>query len=154
MTCGHAEQTVERYLELANKDVSSLRPVATPCIDDHMIPPEDFEKSGELSAVAARIVLKALYAARFGRPDCLWAVNSLAREVTRWNVACDKRLHRLMAYMHHTTNWVQTCWIGDSPENYKIAVFSDASFAGDLKDSKSTSGCYLCLIGPCTFVTI
>ena len=33
-------------------------------------------------------------------------------------------------------------------------LFSDASFAGDLKDSKSTSGGILCLVGPNTFVPI
>ena len=59
-TFGHVEQTVDRYLELANKTKDSLKPVATPCIDDHMIPAEEFEKRGELSPVAARVVLKAL----------------------------------------------------------------------------------------------
>ncbi len=33
-------------------------------------------------------------------------------------------------------------------------LFSDASFAGDLKDSKSTSGGILCLVGLNTFVPI
>jgi hypothetical protein len=33
-------------------------------------------------------------------------------------------------------------------------MFVDASFAGDLQDSKSTSGMYLCLVGPNTFVPI
>ena len=71
---GHVEQCVERYLELAQKPASCLRKVATPCIDDHQLAPEDFTTKGELSHVCARIVLKALYAARTGRPDCLWAV--------------------------------------------------------------------------------
>ena len=57
---GHAEQCVERYLELAGKTVESLKLVNTPCIDDHMIPPNDMIAKGELSPVAARIVLKAL----------------------------------------------------------------------------------------------
>ena len=39
---GHAEKSVERYWELAKKDVSSLQQVATQCIDDHQIPPEDY----------------------------------------------------------------------------------------------------------------
>ena len=55
---GHAEQCVERYLELSKQDKSVLINAATPCIDDHMLSPEDFEKRGELSLVAARIVLK------------------------------------------------------------------------------------------------
>ena len=61
---GHVEGCVERYLELAKKDRSSLKKVATPCIDDHQLLPEDFEKRGELADSAARIVLKALYVAR------------------------------------------------------------------------------------------
>ena len=71
-------------------------------MDDHTFPPEDFESRGEAANVASSIVLKALYLARIGRPDTLWAVNSLAREVTRWTTACDKRLHRLISYLYHT----------------------------------------------------
>ena len=61
---GHAEQCVERYLDLADKDINSLKTVSTPCIDDHMFSPEDFTSKGEAASVAARIVLKALYLAR------------------------------------------------------------------------------------------
>ena len=32
---GHVEQVVDKYLELTGKDVSTLRQVATPCMDDH-----------------------------------------------------------------------------------------------------------------------
>jgi hypothetical protein len=39
-------------------------------------------------------------------------------------------------------------------EKCKLALFCDASFAGDLRDSKSTSGAFLCLVGPNTFVPI
>ena len=80
----------EKYLELANLNKSSLRAVPTPCLDDHQLAPEDFEKKRKLSPVCARIVLKVLYLARMNRPDSLWTVNILAREVTKWNVACDK----------------------------------------------------------------
>ena len=99
---GHSAQCVAKYLDLAEIPEKELKRVSTPCIDDHQLDPKDFETKGALAKVAARIVLKALYTARMGRPDCLWAVNNLARMVTKWNVACDKRLHRLMSYMHHT----------------------------------------------------
>ena len=46
------------------------------------------------------------------------------------------------------------CLVGDEPEDLKLAVFADASFAGDLKDSKSPSGGYLCLVGPRTYVPL
>ena len=35
-----------------------------------------------------------------------------------------------------------------------LAMFVGASFAADLRDSKSTTGAYLCLFGPRTFVPI
>ena len=43
---GHAEQCVERYCELSGKKVDSLKKVATPCMDDHLMPPEDFVTKG------------------------------------------------------------------------------------------------------------
>ena len=143
-----------KYLELANTELRSLSRVSTPCIDDHDIPPEDFETKGELSSQAARIVLKALYLARMSRLDILWTVNCLAREVTKWNKACDKRLHRLISYLHHTKHYVQTCYVGDPVDQCHLTLFADASFAGDLTDSKSTSGNYLVLMGPRTFVPL
>ena len=50
---------------------------------------------GELSNTCSQIVLKCLYLARIGRPDILWSVNKLARSITKWTKACDKRLNRL-----------------------------------------------------------
>ena len=152
---GHCAQTVDKYLELSGKSRESLKIKApTPCIDDHLIPPEEFEVKGVLSEQAARIVLKALYVARIARYDFLWTVNILAREVTRWTIACDRRLHRLICYMHQTGDWAQVCFVGDSPSDCRLALFSDASFAGDLRDSKSTSGVFMCLVGPNTYVPI
>ena len=95
---------------------------------------------GELSPFAARVVLKALYVARIARMDLMWPVNMLAREVTRWTAACDRRLHRLISWMHHSSDYMQICYVGDLPSTCNLVLFSDASFAGDLRDSKSTSG--------------
>ena len=57
---------------------------------------------GELSNTRSQIVLKCLLLARSGRPDILWSVNKLARSITKWTKACDKRLHRVISYIHHT----------------------------------------------------
>ena len=145
---------MERYIELANKPIESLTNVQTPCIDDHQFGPDDLIEQGELAEVAAKIVLKALYLARLARPDILWTVNALARTVTKWTKACDKRLHRLISYLHFHSEWTQLCYMGDYTKDCWIALFTDASFAGDLLDSKSTSGAYMCLVGPRTFVLI
>ena len=151
---GHAQQCVERYVELSGKTEQSLKPVSTPCIDDHMLMPQEFIDKGQLSPVACKIVLKCLYLARVNRPDSYWSVNNLARHVTSWTVACDKRLHRLISYLRHKGDKVQTAWVGDPPEHCRLTLFSDASFADSLEDSKSTTGAYLVLVGPRTFVPI
>ena len=86
--------------------------------------------------------------------DSIWAVNALARDVTRWTVACDKRLLRLISYMHHSKYKKQVCFVGDHPQNCRIALYVDASFAGEARDSKSTTGGILFLVGPQTCVPI
>jgi len=151
---GAAQGCVERYLELSGKKESELKRVATPCIDDHLLPPEDFATKGVLSTVCSKAVLKCLYMTRSARPELYWAVNALAREVTKWNVACDKRLHRLMCYIKFNANVHLACYVGDKPSQCKLVLFADASFAGDLKDSRSTSGGILCLMGPNTYVPL
>ena len=151
---GHSEKSVEAYCKPANVNKDKLRAFETPCIDDSQLSQADHEAVGELSAVAARIVLKALYVARLGRADCLWTINDLARKVTKWSKACDKRLYRLISYMWHTRNQVQHCYVSNEPEDCFIGVVVDASFAGDTQDSKSTSGCFACLFGSRTFVPL
>ena len=101
---GHAKKCVERYWELANKTTQQLCKVSTPCIDDHHFKEEEMKSVGELSKLYSQIDLKCLYLARFGRPVILWSVNKLARSITKWTKACDKRLNRLISYIHHTVN--------------------------------------------------
>ena len=67
---------------------------------------------GELSQVCSQIVVKCLYLARIGRPDIQWSVNKLARAFTKWTKACDKRLARLISYIHRTCEFRQYCFVG------------------------------------------
>ena len=109
---------------------------------------------GELSQVCSQIVLKCLYFARIGRPDILWSVNKLARSITKWTRACDKRLNRLISKIHHTCEYRQYCHVGNTAKQCRKGLFQDSDFAGDLEDSKSTSGGTLCIFGSHTFVPI
>ena len=151
---GHAKKCVERYCELANKTTQQLYKVSTPCIDDHHFKEEEMKSMGELSRVCSQIVLKCLYLARIGRPDILWSVNKLARSITKWTKACDKRLNRLISYIHHTCDYKQYCHVGNTAKQCRLGLFQDSDFAGDLEDSKSTSGGTLCVFGSHTFVPI
>ena len=123
-------------------------------MDDHTFAPEGLTEKGKLSEISARVVLKCLYLASVGRPELLWTVNLLARQVTRWTKACDRRMERLVSYIHHNRDHTHTNYVGDPPEDCLLVLFQDASFAGDLTDSKSTSGGLLALWGPKTFVTL
>ena len=149
---GHAKKCVERYCELANRTTQQLYKVSTPCIDDHHFKEEELKSVGELSNVCSKIVLKCLYLARIGRPDVLWSVNKLARSITKWTKACDKRLNRLISKIHHTFDYKQYCHVGNTAKQCRLGLFQDSDFAGDLEDSKSTSGGSLCIFGSHTFV--
>ena len=133
---GHAKKCVERYCELANKTTQQLYKVSTPCIDDHHFK-EEVKSVGELSTTCSQIVLKCLYSARIGRPDILWSVNKLARSITKWTKAFDKRLNRLISFFHHTCEYKQYCHVGNTAKQCRLGLFQDSDFAGDLEDSKS-----------------
>ena len=92
--------------------------------------------------------------ARTGRLDILWSVNKLARSITKWTKACDKRLNRLISYIHHTCEYKQHCHVGNTAKQCRLGLFQESDFAGDLEDSKSTSGGTLCVFGSHTFVPI
>ena len=151
---GHAKKCVERYCELANKTTQQLHKVSTPCIDDHHFKGEELNSVGDLSQVCSHIVLKCLYVARIGRPDILWSVNKLARSITKWTKTWDKRLNRLISYIHQTCEYKQHSHVGNTAQQCRLELFQDSDFAGDLEDSKSTSGGTLCVLGSHTFVPI
>ena len=90
--------------------------------------------------------------ARIERPDILWSVNKFARSITKWTKACDKRLNRLISYIHHTSEYKQYCHVGNTAKQCRLRLFQDPDFAGDLEDFKSTSGGTLCIFGSHTFV--
>ena len=92
--------------------------------------------------------------ARIGRPDILWSVNKLARSITKWTKACDKRLNRLISNIHQTCEYKQHCHVGNTVKQCRLGLFQDSDFAGDFEDSKSTSGGTLCVFGSHTFVPI
>ena len=134
-----------------SKTTQQLYKVATPCLDDHQFKEEEIGFVAELSTGCSQIVLRCLYLGRIGRPDILWSENKLARAVTKWTKACDRRSARLISYIHHTCEFRQ-CWhAGNTAQQCRLCLSQDSDFAGDLEDSKSTSGGVLCMFGSGTF---
>ena len=107
---------------------------------------------GELPKVCSQIVLKCLYLARIGRPDILWSVNKIARSITKWTKACDKRFLRLISHIHHTSEYKQHCHVGNTAKQCRLGLFQDSNFR---RDSKSTFQVEHCVVfGSHTFVPI
>ena len=69
---------------------------------------------------------------------------NLQGAVTKWTQACDRRLARLISYIHHTHDYRQHCHVA---QHCRLELFQDSDFAGDLEDSNSTSGGVLCIFG-------
>ena len=151
---GHARTCIAGYGELANKKVEQQYKVSSPCLDDHQFKQEELGSVGELSEVCSHIFLKCLHLARIGRPNILWSVNKLARSVTKWTQACYRLLPRLVSYIHHTCEYRQCCYVGNTAHHCRLGLFQDTDFAGDREDSKSTSGGVLCIFGSRTFVPV
>ena len=74
--------------------------------------------------------------------------------MTKWTKACDKRLNRLISYIHHTSEYKQYCHVGNAAKQCRLGLFQDSDFAGDLEDSKTTSGGTSYVFGSRTFVPI
>ena len=141
-----SQKCVERYCELANKTVEHLCKVSTPSMDDRQFNKRDFETKNIRSLPAHRVELPV--------SSSHWPTGHLARSVTKWNRACNKRFERLISSVHHAGNYRPYCHVGNRASEYKLGLFQDADVAGNLTDSKSTSGGVLYIFGGRTFVPI
>ena len=118
---GHANKSVERYCESANKNIEQMERFSTPCIDDQQFRKKELETDGELpkSVLSNRPGMHA-----FG-----------AHEVTKWTTACDKRLARLVSYIHYTKKCQSTMSCAKHCRTAKTGICQGPDFAGDLEDS-------------------
>ena len=146
---GHAQKCAERYCELGS-NITKFQILAWMIINSSRKNSNQLENG----PMCAYTVYKCLYLARIGRLDILWSVNKLARSVTKWIQACDRRLARLTSYIHHTTDIRQYCYVGNTAQHCRLGLFQESDFAGDLEDSRSTSDGVLCVSGSRTFVPV
>ena len=107
--------------------------------------------TGELSHIATKCLMKIMYIAGFARQDPLRAIGALTTMITRWDETCDRKLFQIIKHINGTVERRQIGLIGDSPDNLQLGLFSDADFAGDRADMRSTSGVFLALYGDHSF---
>ena len=110
--------------------------------------PCDDNESGELAANACKILMKALWLGRLARPDIIKPIGDLASCEQKWPRNNDKQLHRLIRYVNASKHHGLVGTVQDEPRKLHLA---HANFAGEVSDTKSTSGGYLVLKGPKTF---
>ena len=106
---------------------------------------------GELQPVAAKVLMKIMYLARFARFDLLRAVSALSTFITKWGKLQDKKLYRIIRYLKFSREYRQIGFIGDNWKDIGLCLFTDSDFAGDQETKKSCSGVFLGLYGPNTF---
>ena len=81
---------------------TTFRKASTPfCPDGSLLNSDDTVK-GELSGVACSVLMKCLWLARLSRPGIQKPICDLASRVSCWSRNDDKRLLRLISYIHHT----------------------------------------------------
>jgi hypothetical protein len=148
------ESCVDKYKELGGPRASKLKKVSTPFIDEAkpFEDEEDIDIKGNplgpvglqsLQPIAAKILMKVLYGARMCRYDLLRPVCALAARVTKWDVDCDRKLHRLMCYIQSSLDVKMIGKVGDSMEDLVLGLYADADFAGCPITLRSTSGVFL-----------
>merc|ERR1712051_789520 len=59
-----------------------------------------------------------------------------------------------MSYVKTTKHYRLTSWIGDPIEDLRLHLYSDADFAGCQTTNKSTTGVFMALEGPRSFVPV
>ena len=144
-----ARQRVDLYEALSGKAVGQYQ---TPHVDPGSLVVSDDAPRGELSASAARMVMKLLWLARLSRPDILVAV-TLAKGTT-WSINEDRMVARLVGYVSYSTDYSSISFIDDASQSLSVFLHVDSDFGGCLHTARSTSGYVLALEGPASFALL
>ena len=96
--------------------------------------------SKQFHTEAARVIMKIMYAARMARPDLIRTISFLARFLTKWDDHMDKRLQRLMSYIHHSYSYRMYAYMGTDQQVFSLDVYSDSDYASCAETQRSTTG--------------
>ena len=110
----------------------------------------EYAEKGKLLESSSSMIMKLLWLGRMSRWDLLRQICLLAGQVSRWSIACDKMLHRLVCYLHHTKDHALTISVGDSSSYWELHLYSDSDLAKCPFTKKSTSGVFAEIVGPNT----
>jgi len=103
---------------------------------------------GHLGGVAAMLIMTIMYSARVARFDTMKACCFLAKRIARWDLGCDRRIHRFSDYITKYADDISYGWIGDLPALLTAHLFVDSSLADCPYSLKSGMGIHFDIQGP------
>jgi hypothetical protein len=142
---GYLEQAIKDF-RAASEDNKPFHPVESLFLTEDRSQLVDDAKPGKLSTVAQSSLPKLLHAARLARPDLVFSINLLSRNLTKWQTYHDRALRRLFAYVNTSLALRLAGSVGSGVLG--LDMFCDADHAGDLDTAKSTSGMILYVTVP------
>ena len=148
---GHSKKCVERKYDLSNKKIANYSKFAPPVLMTINFKRGNWRQLENYPEYTRRL-FQYVFLARSSRRDILWSVSNLARAITKWSKACDRRLVWLISYIHCASGYGQYCRAGNTVSQCKLRLLQDADFTDDLTDSKSTSRGVPSIFGSHTFV--
>lgn len=145
---GLVNLSLEKYIEnLLNAfNMGDCNPLATPVPTGHNLTDPDASEPLQPSdsTVYRSLIGKLLYASNTVRGDIAYIVGILSRNMAKPSVHHLAAAKRVLRYLKGTANLKLTFTAGKS---LRFVGFSDADYAGDVGDRKSTSGCLIQLAG-------
>ena len=138
----YLKAVADRYMQEAG--VKHLAFAPSPSIGDKV--DDTLSEPGVFAKTAASHLMSVLYVARLVRADLVTTTSFLARRVApgRWTKNEDRRLHRLMQYIHHHASLCLVHELQQSDRDTMRLVFSpDAELGGDAFSTKPSGGFWL-----------
>ena len=120
--------------------MSDCKPVSTPQEIDNSLGKIEYEKlNEEMHALYREAVGKLMFLMTSTRPDIAFTVGLLARQLSGPSEGHWKLVKRTLRYLQGTK--ALNLALGGPHEDIILKAYVDASWANDLEDRKSTSGC-------------
>eukprot|EP00971_Amphidinium_carterae_P292723 5811456-Amphidinium_carterae.2 len=142
---GYIDAAVQRFVTEWGQ---TLHRVKSPYLEEEDESEDEGEPKTErikFDKSASSHIATLLFLARVCRPDLLVAVCRLAKKVSKWEVTDDKKLVRLFAYLKSSRDLMMNFRMCEGSD-FHLAIWSDADLAGDVEDTKSTSGAWIELL--------
>jgi hypothetical protein len=131
----------QTYIERIANLAESKTPCGTPMGVDHLLPFDGLATNNSIRRYQVKIG-SLMYAAIITRPDIAYAVAQLARFMVNPGLKHHRAADRVLNYLRATSHLVLELGGGNSLE-----ITSDASFADNLPDRKSTQAYTIRLFG-------